>query len=232
MGNLQSAQTTLKGVKEVLSSVISSPFRENAAPTPVQNVNNNAAAHNCPVRVPKRQRYKVNGDGSLVSNNIRLHARTTSSSSASDRASAFKLTSTPTKNSLGKSNLTAFDNWSPTAGKKISLIVLGAAFSSNPLSAEGCSTEFPSSSDSFSAEVVVTITFATFLWYHHATRNYHISSNLTQICTGLGFGCHFKIGNFKKGNIFYDCHTVINANNNNNTTMKLFLYVFSGSAAH
>jgi hypothetical protein len=222
MGNLQSAQPTLKGVKEVLSSVISSPFRENAAPTPVQNVNNNAAAHNCPVRVLKRQRYKVNVDGSLVSNNNRLHARTTSSSSVYDHASAFKLTSTPTKNSLRKFNFTAFDNWSPAAGKRTSLIVLGAALSSNPLSADGCSTEFPSSSDGFSAQVVVTITFATFLWYHHAARNYHISSNLTQICAGLGFGCHCKIGNFKKGDIFDDCHTVINASNNNNTTMKLF----------
>ena len=112
MGNLQSAQTSLKGVKEVLSSVISSPFHDIVAPTPVQNVNDNAAVHNCPVRVSERQRHAVNGEGSLASNGNPMHVRTTSSSSSSDRASA-KKASTRSKNAIKKSNFTAFGNWSP-----------------------------------------------------------------------------------------------------------------------
>ena len=227
MGNLQSAETTLKGVKDVLSSVISSPFHDIAAPTSVQNVNDNAAVHNCPVRVSKRQRYAVNGDGSFASNDNLLHARTTSSSSSSDHASA-KKASTLSKNAIKKSNFTAFGSWSPSAGKKAPVTVVGAAvvakhMPSNPSSADGCSDEFPSSADGCSAQVVVTIScHPPLLSSCYSQLSYIIQCYLTQICAGLGFGCHCKIGNFKKGHIFDDCHTVINANNINNTTMKLF----------
>jgi hypothetical protein len=161
MGNLQSAQTSLKGVKEVLSSVISSPFHDIVAPTPVQNVNDNAAVHNCPVRVSKRQRHAVNGEGSLASNGNPMHVRTTSSSSSSDRASA-KKASTRSKNAIKKSNFTAFGNWSPSVGKKALVTVVGAAAVGNPIppnpsSADGCSDEFSLSADGCSAQVVVTI---------------------------------------------------------------------------
>jgi len=226
MGNLQSAQTSLKGVKEVLSSVISSPFHDIVAPTPVQNVNDNAAVHNCPVRVSKRQGHAVNGDGSLASNGNLMHARTTSSSSSSDRASANKA-STRSKNAIKKSNFTAFGNWSPSVGKKALVTVVGAAAEGNPIppnpsSADGCSDEFSLSADGCSAQVVVTIfchppSFSSMLL---AIIIYHPMYSDPN-CTGLGIACHCKIGHFKKGNIFDECHTVINANNNNNTTMKL-----------
>ena len=150
MGNLHSvANDTIKGLKAAVTSVIN--------PTIAVPNENNAAAHNSPVTGYKRPRSQELVGGSLLSKKPRAPARPSSSSSASDTASAFKLTSIPKKNSLGNSNLTSFDSWRPVWGGKAALTVLPSAL---PSSSDGCSvsyTAFPSSSDGYSTEVSIPL---------------------------------------------------------------------------
>ena len=150
MGNLHSvANDTIKGLKDVVTGVIH--------PTIAVPNENNAVAHNSPVTGCKRLRSQGPVGGSLLSKKPRAPARPSSSSSASDTASAFKLTSVPKKHSLGNSNLTSFDSWRPVLGQKAALTVLPPAF---PSSSDGCSvssTAFPSSSDGYSTEVSIPL---------------------------------------------------------------------------
>jgi hypothetical protein len=151
MGNLHSvANDTIKGLKAAVTGVIH--------PTIAVPNENNAAAHNSPVTGYKRPRSQELVGGSLLSKKPRAPARPSSSSSASDTASAFKLTSIPKKNSLGNSNLTSFDSWRPVLGEKTAaLTVLPSAF---PSSSDGCSvssTAFHSSSDGYSTEASVPL---------------------------------------------------------------------------
>ena len=148
MGNLQSAaHDTFKGVKEAVTGVIRSGPNEN-----------NAAAHNSPITGYKRLRSQGLVGGSLLPKKSRAPARPTSSSSASNTASAFKsfkLTSVPKKNSLGKP--TSLDSWKPVLGERAALTVLPSAF---PSSSDGCSGSFtasPSSSDGYSTEVSIPL---------------------------------------------------------------------------